>query len=330
MPEKLYRKMHEFVTDRFDLNRVLDPLKDKNSSHLLEITGKSGSGKSYLIKPIISALEEHYSKIVYFTPHPLYFNHLPELIEIITDLDEVQQMQIYETHYEKYYTGKKYDFFYYLTEFLLQKKLLKPMVLVIDDSDVLDAYSRDFLQYLVQYAADAAIQIVALSQSHLFPFSTVEYLPSLGAEDLQKLLSSIFPNARMTYISEGEILHNISGGNLMILERIFSEMEEAQPKGDFDLSPYLEKTYDPESIYFQNLDGITKAQSEFLTSMYILDGLDVDLVAEALGRKGVKMDMKALVERGLLAVVGDRCGVQKSVPSVSGCIKIPKGCLCNW
>ncbi|MCB5255136.1 MAG: sigma 54-interacting transcriptional regulator [Candidatus Cloacimonadaceae bacterium] len=311
MPEKLYRKMHEFVTERFDLNRVLEPLKDKKCSHLLEITGKSGSGKSYLIKPIISALEKHYSEIVYFSPHPLYFNHTPELIRIITGLDEAEQMQVYETHYEKYYTGKKYDFFYYLTEFLLQKKLLKPMVLVIDDSDVLDAYSRDFLQYLVQYAQDAAIQIVALSQSHLFPFSTVEYLPSLGAEDLQNLLSSIFPNARMTYISEGEILHNISGGNLMILERIFTEMEEAKPKGGFDLSPYLEKTYDPESVYFQNLDGITKAQSEFLTGMYIMDGLDVDLVAEALGRKGIKTDMKALVERGLLAVVGDRCGVQK-------------------
>ena len=106
MPEKLYHKMHEFVTERFDLNRVLEPLKDKTCSHLLEITGKSGSGKSYLIKPIISALEEHYSKIVYFTPHPLYFNHIPELIRIITDLDEAEQMKIYEIRYENYYTRK--------------------------------------------------------------------------------------------------------------------------------------------------------------------------------------------------------------------------------
>ncbi|MDD2231184.1 MAG: tetratricopeptide repeat protein, partial [Candidatus Cloacimonetes bacterium] len=311
MPEKLYHKMHEFVTERFDLNRVLEPLKDNTCSHLLEITGKSGSGKSYLIKPIISSLEKHYKRIVYFTPHPLYFNHLPELIEIITGLDEAEQMKIYEIHYEKFYTGKKYDFFYYLTELLLQKKLLEPMVLVIDDSDVLDAYSRDFLQYLVQYAAEAAIQIVALSQSHLFPFSQVEYLPALGAEDLQKLLSSIFPSTRLSYISEGEILHKISDGNLMILESIFAEMGETQPKGGFDLSPYLEKTYDPEIIYFQNLDAITGPQSEFLTAMYIMDGLDVELIAEALGRKGIKMDRKALVDKGLLAEVEERCVVQK-------------------
>ena len=63
MPEKLYQKMHEFVSERFDISRVLDILKDKKRSHLVEITGKSGSGKSYLIAPIISALRASYAEI---------------------------------------------------------------------------------------------------------------------------------------------------------------------------------------------------------------------------------------------------------------------------
>src|SRR5690554_85865 len=154
MPEKMYQKMHEFVTDRFDLNRILEPLKENKRSHLFEIIGKSGSGKSYLISPIIASLKGSFSRIVYFSPHPVYLNHFPELIEILTGLGEKEQLEIFEEHFRKYHTGMKYDFFYYLTELLLQRESLHPMVLVIDDAEVLDDYSRDFLQYLVQYASD--------------------------------------------------------------------------------------------------------------------------------------------------------------------------------
>ena len=313
MPEKLYQKMHEFISERFDITRVLDLLKDKKRSHLVEITGKSGSGKSYLIAPIIEALESTYPKIHYFTPHPLYFNHFTELIQLLTDMDEDQQSRLFAEHYKKYHTGRKYDFFYYFTEQLLQQDLLHPQVLVIDDCDVLDLYSRDFLQYLVQYAAEYGIQVLAFSQQHLFPFSRVENLPVLGAEDLQKLLSHIFPAAQMSYISEGEILHKISGGNLMILEKIFSEMGEVKAKEAFDLSPYLEKTYDPHEIYYQTLEELSKAQSELLIAMYILDGLDSDIVAQALGRKSMKSDLQILQDRGLIVSQHGRSVVQKKL-----------------
>ena len=311
MPEKLYQKMHEFVSERFNLTRVLDLLRDKSRSHLLEITGKSGSGKSYLIPPIIAALQGTYPNIEYFTPHPLYFNHFPELIRILTGLSEAQQTELFEEHHSKYFTEKKYDFFYYLTEQLLQREVLQPIVLIVDDCDVLDEYSRDFLQYLVQYAADSAIQILALSQQRLFPFSVVENLPSLGAEDIQKLLGSVFPGVGISYISEGEILHKISGGNLMILEKIFGEMRSSKPKGGFDLSPYLEKTYDAHEIYYQNLQELSARQSELLITMYILDGMDEADITEVLGRKSLKADIGALVVRGLLAIVEGRCVVQK-------------------
>ena len=312
MPDKLYQKMHSFVSERFDFTRVLDMLKDESSSHLLEISGKSGSGKSYLIQPMINSLKDVYPRIEYFTPHPLCFNHFPELVYLLTGMREEILDALREEHFQKYHTGKKYDFFYFFTERLLQKDLLKPLVLIIDDCDVLDKYSRDFLQYLVQYSSDSGIQIVLFTQSHLFPFSKVEHLPSLSAEDLQKLLGIIFPSAELSYISEGEILHKISSGNLMILEKIFTEMRLKHPKGGFDLSPYLEKTYDPNEIYYQTLNELSPSQLELLMSMFILDGLDCDAVAEALGKpKSEKSDRKVLLEFGLLGMMGDRCVVQK-------------------
>ncbi|MDY0299780.1 MAG: sigma 54-interacting transcriptional regulator [Candidatus Cloacimonadaceae bacterium] len=311
MPEKLYQKMHEFVSERFDLSRVLRLVQEKDRSHLLEITGKSGSGKSYLIMPIISVLQETYSHIEYFSPHPLYFNHFSEVLGILTGLDEEAQNELYEEHFSKFHTAKKYDFFYYITEQLLKRELLQPIVLIVDDCDVLDSYSRDFLQYLVQYASEIGIQIIALSQKRLFPFSDEENLPSLGAEDLQKLLGSIFPSAGLSYISEGEILHKISGGNLMILERIFAEMSAVKTKQGFDLSPYLEKTYDSHEVYYQNLQDLSKNQIELLMAIYILDGMHLADIAEVLGRKSLKADTKILEKSGLLRIVEERCVVQK-------------------
>jgi hypothetical protein len=252
-----------------------------------------------------------YSYIHYFSPHPLYYNHFTELLQILSGLDEKQQDAFFEEHYGKYHTGRKYDFFFFLTEQLLQKDLLHSLVLVIDDCDVLDQYSRDFLQYLVQYASDCGLQVLHFRAAS-FPFSIVRKLPSLGVEDMKKLLGRI-PFCQIKYISEGEILHNISGGNLMILEKIFSGMRESLPKGEFDLSPYLEKTYDPHDIYIQTLEELSKKQIELLIAMYVLDGLDCDSICSALGKKSCKADLQELQEKGLLAVVEDRCVIQKKL-----------------
>jgi hypothetical protein len=81
-------------------------------------------------------------------------------------------------------------------------ELFHCLLLVIDDADVLDRYTRDYLQYLVQHLPDMGIQIVVFSQERLFPFSEVEHIPALGVDDCQKLLQMTFPDSDFTYISE--------------------------------------------------------------------------------------------------------------------------------
>lgn len=311
MPEKIYQKMHVFISERFDLDRVLQNVQDGGNSHLLEIVGRSGAGKSHLVTPILGKLKKSFDICIYFSPHPLSYNHLPELVQIITGLDYAAQLKIYEKHKKHYHTGRKYDFFYYITEEFVQRELLKPLVLLVDDADVLDDYSSKFLQYLVQSAPDAGIQIIALSQSRQFPFSTVETMPDFTAEELQKLLGMVFPDSGLSYISEGEILHNISGGNLMILEKIFSELSRNYKDKKLDLSPYLEKTYDAHEIYIQNLESLEQGQLELLLASYILDGMSISEVAKALGRRSYKADSNILTELGFLAMVEDRIIVQK-------------------
>jgi len=312
MPELLHQTMHSFITERFALSKVLDILRDTNSSHLVEITGKSGSGKSYLIKPIIRELENTYESINYFTPHPMFFNHFTELLSLITGIAAGELEALYDQHHLKYRTGRKYDFFYYISEYLSRKNCLKPQLLIIDDCDVLDEFTRDFLQYLIQYAEDIGLQVLVYSQERLFPFSIIEFIPILTPDDLRMLLSKTFPKAEIGYITEGEILHKITDGNLMIIEKILSELLLDKKSQRFDLSPFLDKTFDAIEIYHQALASLSLSQKDLIIAFYILDGMITDeLLKKVWSAKELKADLKKLVQLGLILDIDDKYIIQK-------------------
>lgn len=312
MPERLMHKMHSFVQDRFPLSKVIGVLSDKNSSHLLEITGKSGSGKSYLIAPMLEALKDSYSKIEYFSPNPLRYNHFRDLIKILTDIEDQKLEDLLLTHQKDYSTGKRYDFYYYITEQLLQGKHFHQMLLVIDDCDVLDHYTRDFLQYLVQYTEDLGVQIVVFSQKRLFSFSILEQVPSASVDEIQKLLTQLFPQTDFSYVSESEILCRISDGNLMIMERILMEMLKGKNKPVFDLSPYLERSFNAVQIYHEALEKLSKSQTEILIGLFALDGLDEEGFKTSLGTgKTAEKDLNALLDLGLVNLVNHKFVIQK-------------------
>ncbi|MBW6514680.1 MAG: sigma 54-interacting transcriptional regulator [Candidatus Syntrophosphaera sp.] len=312
MPDRLYPKMHSFVTERFALNKVLNVLQDPSSSHLVEITGKSGSGKSYLVNPLLEALQKSYETVNFFTPHPLYFNQFKQVLQLLCDIEDETLSELLRENQKQFRTGRKYDFFYFLTEQLNQKKLLQPRALIIEDGDVLDQYTRDYLQYLVQYAEDCGIQIVFFSQKRLFAFSHVEYIPALSTDELQKLVHLNFPEAELGYVKESEILHKITDGNLVIVEKILFEMLSRKPKAEFDLSPYLDKTFDPVQIYQELVSGLSQSQKELLFSMFMLNGSFDEEHAKALGLgKGFKKDLDYLHSSGLASCIRSQCVVQK-------------------
>ncbi|MDZ4181717.1 MAG: tetratricopeptide repeat protein, partial [Candidatus Cloacimonadaceae bacterium] len=198
-------------------------------------------------------------------------------------------------------------------------ELLKSRLLIIDDCDVLDAFSRDFLQYIVHYAEDSGIQIIVITQKRLFPFAEAEYIPSLNVDDLQKLLRVTFPQADLSYITESEIIQKISDGNLLIVEKILREMLATKPKQGFDLSPFLEKTFDPAQILQEALNSLTRSQRDLLISLLILDAeFSVELADELGFADGGEKDMPRLRELGLVGCFSSPCIVQK------------KGALLEW
>jgi hypothetical protein len=101
----------------------------------------------------------------------------------------------------------------------------------------------------VQYAEDSGIQIVFLSQQRLFPFAHWEIVPPLTVEDVQNIIQLAFPEAVENISKESEILQKIVEGNMLILEKIFNDMQLGENGTEFDLTPFLDKNYDPLNIF---------------------------------------------------------------------------------
>ncbi len=311
MKDKLTFQLRDFIVQRFPLARLLGSLKDQDSSHLVEIIGGSGSGKSYLVKPLLEGLQESQSRVSRYSPRVFAFNQFIPVLRQICNVDDAFLEELFEENREHFRTGRKYDFFYFLTERLNQKKLLKPCALIIDDGDALDSYTRDYLQYLVQYAPDAGIQILILSQQRLFSFSQSESVPALSVDDLQKLVHNVFSEEELGYVTESEILHQLSDGNLLVVESIIAQMLTGK-KPKFDLTPFLDKSHDPQQIYMDTLESLSESQRQLLLAMFVLDGgLSAAQVRALAWGKSHKKDLEILDERGLASCLADGCLVQK-------------------
>lgn len=308
----MFQVMHRFVSDRFKSSKLLDLLMDVGSSHLVEISGKSGAGKSYLIRTLIDLLKDRYDQIHVYSPNPFHFNQFGQIIRLITQIPESRLQEMIAAHKENYWTGRKYDFFYYLTLQLQEQGYLKPCVLIVDDCDILDQYTRDFLQYLVHSAEDSGIQIVAIGRKRLFPFAAVEYIPSLNIDDLGNLLHVTFPDKELSYVTESEILLRISDGNLMVVQKILQEMLQEKPAGGLDMSAFLEKSYDPGQLLKDDLDSLSNSQKELLISMFLLgNDFNEDRAIELGLQKSLDEDRVELNRLGLLSCIHEACVVQK-------------------
>ncbi len=300
------------MTQRFALSGLTAKLKDSSRSHLIEITGKSGSGKSYLIDPIINAIKDTYSRINYFSPHPMCFDQMGEIVRMLTDIDDEELTTLLVEHSRRFRTGKKYDLYYYLSEQLLRRELLQPQLLIMDDCDVLDLFTRDLIQYLVQHTEDSGIQVVVFTQERLFPFSEVHKIPVLSTDDIQSLLSLILPNGDLGYITESEILHKISSGNLMILEKILSQMLTQYQEDLFNLSDFLDKTYDADEIYWQELVDLNPEQKKMLLAIFVLGKyVSAELLQSLVDIDHYKDNLKTLTDKRLIGCKEGKCHVQK-------------------
>ena len=264
------KALSQFIVGRMDLiNQILNNFSIEESK-ILEITGPSGSGKSYIFRKLAQTLTSRNVIHLKYIPKVFSFNQMKYIIKLITGVRDDDFYRSIRVAWD-FETVSRYDFFYYLTENLSQRDLIKPCILMIDNADLLDNYTIDFLQYLVQYAADKKIVIATFSSNELFPFSTKFKVEYLSANDIKHILAEVFKTSENNFETEAEIIKNITGGNVYILENLLEMVLVEGEVAKFDLQQYIDKRFEVNTIYQDKIKELSSEDFKVLVYTWLLD-----------------------------------------------------------
>lgn len=298
MDKKLEKVMSKFVTkDNIISNNIINFIESDNSK-IIEIIGKTGSGKSFLLRNLIQIMDNNKIHFEIYYPRVFQYNHFKQILQLITSISDKEYMNIIEES-ERYNFKNKYDLFYYITEYLSKKKLLKSKNIIIYENFYLDEYTRDFIKYVIQYTTKQSIQFVIFTREDTFPFSKKIEIEVPGKEQITNILQEIIPKKGDSIISESEIIYNISGGNLFIADYIINNLLSKNKTFDFD--SFLKKKIDLETIYSQHTKELNHKQHKLLITIFLLDtDASETRLKEVSKRSSLTNDLNLLLKNRLI------------------------------
>ncbi len=289
--------MEKYIVEKISkLSELVNKLEERGSS-LIEVTGNSGTGKSLLFKNLIQRLESKDNYYHILTPRIFGQNHFKDFVQLITGISDKDFKMILELSKE-YKTGQKYDFFYFFSEQLKLRDYARPCIILIDDCNLLDTYTKDFIQYIINYWSDIPLKVVAFTPVSIFTFSDKFTLDFLSQEDIVKLLTVSFPNIKSDFQNEAEIIKNISKGNLYIVNYIVSSL--ANSKGKLNLSKFIDKNLDSFKIHSTIIDSLTEIQKDILFYIYLLDNHAEHRILKKVFPNQLDKNLELLVESFLI------------------------------
>ncbi len=313
MNEILDRALTQFLTTKSDLINEIVKDVQLEKSQLIEVIGQSGTGKSYIFKKLSASLLSKNIIHLKYIPKFFAFNQIRYLIRMITRITDEEFYRDVRSAWD-FDTTSKYDFFFYLSETLNARDLIKPCILLIDNADLLDQYTIDFIQYFVQYAGDKRVHFVTFNTSEIFPFSTKKSLVYLKSKDIKQILKEIFPKDSRKFESEAEILENITGGNVFLIEHLIISSISNDKVNKFDVQKYIDKKINVELIINEKLIHLNEEELEILVYIWLFDRLATkENLLEISKQKITKIDkaLSSLLEKHFIAQINDTYYIRK-------------------
>ncbi len=268
MDKKLEKVMGKFVTNDNALSNNIINFIELEGSKIIEIIGETGSGKSFILRDIIQVMQDKQIQFEFYCPRVFQYNHFKQILQLITSINDQEYMDIINES-EKYNFKNKYDLFYFITEHLNKKKLILPKNIIIYENFYLDEYTRDFIKYVVQYTIKQNIQFIIFTREDTFPFSKKIEIEVPGREQITNILKDALPKKGDSIITDSEIIHNISGGNLSIIDYLINNLLSKNKTFDFD--SFLKKKINLETIHSQYIKDLNQKQRKLLVTIFLLD-----------------------------------------------------------
>ncbi len=312
MSKRIEKILTQHVTNNFIvINKILNYL-EKDENELIEIIGESGTGKSYIFNSIHQALKQKNIPFEIYIPFVFKYNQLKEIVKLTTDISDEKFDEII-SQTSDYDFSNRYDFFYFLTEKLSELNLFKPKTIIIFECFHLDNYTTDFIQFLIQFSEKVKIKFINFTREETFSFSQKIQLDFPDSEEIRQILAETYPNKKKNYVTESEIISNISSGNFYVIEYILDHFFKGNKT--IDLQSYLDKKISFDTIYAQRIKELTKSQEELLLAIFVLDTrATTQNLQQLLKSKSLEKDLKYLAENDLIFELDKNIYLKKVSP----------------
>lgn len=270
MKDVLERVITQNLTSKSDIIDEIILELGAETSQLIEVVGQSGTGKSYLFKKLSQVLTNRKIAHIDFIPSYFKFNHLSDILNALCKkMDEDLFHELVSSW--KNASNNKYNFFYYLSTMIKERDLVSPNILLIDSADILDHYAIDFIQYFVQYFSKQKIHIVTFTTESQFPFSIKKKLDFIKAPEISQILKELFPKDNKQNDIDAEIIENIAGGNLFLIENIIMASYVDNKPSRQELIKQFNKTIDVESLHAERLMQLNESEIDTMLYIWLLD-----------------------------------------------------------
>jgi tetratricopeptide (TPR) repeat protein len=253
-----------------DLIEYISAKISLKTSQMIEVIGGSGSGKTHLYQTLCDSLTDTDTQVYQYSPSIIEINQFKPLSKLIFDLEDDIYNELIEGA-KILSTDSRYDFFFYLTEKLREQEKIRSKIIVIDNCELIDRYTLDFLQYYVQYAAEERVHFIAFTSEELFPFSDKITLEYLSFSDIRNILKDIFNMSEGDLKIQSELLYTLSNGNIYIIEHLIRDFMRNNKNKDFNLKSYLDKQISLGTIYSDEIEALKDSEKELLYSIFLLD-----------------------------------------------------------
>ncbi|MFO7895855.1 MAG: sigma 54-interacting transcriptional regulator [Candidatus Cloacimonadales bacterium] len=301
-------ELSAFATDNYKMTGNIVSQLQSDESGIIEIVGESGSGKTYIFRKLYADLSEENLQLKVFVPNIFKYNQMYGVLRLISDITKTKFAELLKSAQAKNIVAK-YDLFYYISEHICNANLLKSTTVMIYEGYFMDSYTNDFIHYITEYSTEVAINFIVFNREKRYPFSQVYKIPKPTSEDLRRIIRKLSDNEK-DFVKESELINEISGGNLFLIEYLLEKFEENQQKIDF--SSYLDKAISVETIHAERLSVLNSKQLDLLMLIFLVgEGADLTTLHKLNGKAKTDKALAELSKNDFIFEINDNYYVKK-------------------
>lgn len=310
MRAKIGEILAQYATQDNTLMEQMEGFLSSPDSSIIEVTGESGSGKSYLLNNLISHLNSVNKKYTLYTPKVFKHNQLADIINLITELPH-EEFRAIVKEAEGLKIKHKFDFFYYISDQISKRKMFTSKTIIIDNCFNLDKYTIDFVQYLSQYLDKVKIKFVVFTREITFSFSNLIKIKGVNNSEINSIFQKFFDFNEDEFHTQSELIYKLSDGNLSVI-RHFIELQQQQDE-KLELGAYLGKKMDERAIYNEKLANLDADLLELFFMIMFLEGnTSKAMLLKYLTAPKLELKLKNLLSEGLVYLIEEAHYVSKS------------------